>query len=120
MPSRLWIALAMLAAGLVAVPMADAAPRKRGPVSEIVTVQVGLRVLGYDPGLIDGLEGPRTVSALAAYATDRGIVLNQATVELVVALLGVEAREQLLSGVRVEENHPLTMGNPRMLPIQGW
>ena len=104
MISRRWMALVILAAGLAAVPMADASSHRRGPTSEIASVQMGLRMLGYDPGLIDGLEGPRTLAALDAYAADRGIVLNQATVDLVFALLKAETHDRLLNDRQAEED----------------
>ncbi len=122
MVSRRWIALVMLAAGLVAVPMADAASHRRGPAPEVATMQMGLRMLGYDPGLIDGLEGPRTVAALDAYAADRGIVLNQGTVDLVLALLRAETRDQLLNdrqaGEGEEQGGWSRMTNLRRRPIR--
>jgi peptidoglycan hydrolase-like protein with peptidoglycan-binding domain len=63
-----------------------------------VTLQVYLRLVGYDPGPIDGLEGPRTYVALVSYAQDRGITLNQATVDVVMALLRAEVHEKLRNG----------------------
>jgi hypothetical protein len=81
-------------------------------------LQVALHVLGYDPGLIDGLIGRRTVAALAAYAQDRRIVLNQATAELVVMLLVDEASEVLRQDEHDEE--PLRGRSLGMLPVYQW
>ena len=66
----------------------------------MVTLQVSLRVLGYDPGPIDGVGGPRTLMALVSYAQDRGITLNQASVDIVMALLHAELYEKLRNGNR--------------------
>ena len=124
MTARRWIMFVILAVGLAAVPTAGAASRMHAPRAEIVTVQVGLRVLGYNPGPIDGLSGPRTVAVLKAYAKERGIALNQATVKLVVALLRAEAREELLQGGEaddmMESERPSSMGEVQMLPIARW
>jgi len=124
MTARGWIVFVILAVGLAAPPTAVAASRTYGPRAAIVTVQVGLRVLGYNPGPIDGLSGPRTVAVLKAYAKDRGIVLNQATVHLVVALLRAEAREELLQGGDAddtqESERPSSVGEVPMLPVGRW
>jgi peptidoglycan hydrolase-like protein with peptidoglycan-binding domain len=66
----------ILVGGWLGTSVAATAVRPSPPTPPIVALQVGLRVLGYDPGAIDGFWGPRTLAALAAYGQDRGIVLN--------------------------------------------
>ncbi|MGH8059468.1 MAG: peptidoglycan-binding domain-containing protein [Candidatus Entotheonellia bacterium] len=103
MTIRQWIALVLLVLGLTTGAMAYQASPPNTPAVEVASVQVSLQVLGYNPGPIDGMGGHRTVAALTAYAKDRGVVLNQATVNLVVALLQVEARKEILNGEEAEE-----------------
>lgn len=43
------------------------------PSRELASVQRSLKALGYDPGPVDGLSGPRTRSAIRAYRKDRGL-----------------------------------------------
>ncbi len=53
-----------------------AAPRAALPPMQVRTmrdVQQRLQDLGYDPGVIDGVPGARTMSALAAFQKDRGL-----------------------------------------------
>jgi hypothetical protein len=115
------MACIVLAVGLAAVPIPNAASRTPRPAEAIVTVQMGLRMLGYDPGLIDGLRGPRTLAALRAYAKDRSIVLNHATVELVLTLLHAEASEQLLHSRETGEPEcPGPEGEVSILPLEQW
>ncbi len=50
---------------------------------EVKRVQESLVALGYDPGPIDGLVGPRTVSALRKFESDNGLpVRGQLSSEL--------------------------------------
>jgi hypothetical protein len=116
-----WIAVALLVGGLTGSVLADAAAQPPRPEVVIMAVQVSLQMLGYDPGPIDGLGGRRTVAALAAYAQDRGITLNQVTVNLAVALLRAEVREKLLSdGDARDSGMVVPQGNLQMLPVYRW
>jgi peptidoglycan hydrolase-like protein with peptidoglycan-binding domain len=86
-----------------------------------VAMQVSLRGLGYDPGAIDGVRGRRTAAALAAYGQDRGIVVNRATLNLVLMLLRAETLERLRDGEGEAIGEEALPGSgPRMLPIGRW
>jgi peptidoglycan hydrolase-like protein with peptidoglycan-binding domain len=112
------LTLLVLVAGLLGTSTAATASRPLAPAPAIVVMQVGLYILGFDPGPIDGFEGPRTIAALAAYAEERGIVLNQATLSLVLALLQQEMEEELRTAAR---QVPLQdSSKPLFLPIQHW
>ena len=58
----------LLVASLVGLPPADAAFDP-----DVEAVQTRLSALGYEPGPADGLIGPRTRSAIAAFRDDRGL-----------------------------------------------
>jgi peptidoglycan hydrolase-like protein with peptidoglycan-binding domain len=118
MTVRHWFILAMVVGQLTGVALAGAASRSSDPSPTIALVQLSLQVLGYDPGLIDGLSGKHTALALTAYARDRRIVLNQATTELVVTLLAAEASEALRQVGPLEE--PLRARPPGKLPVYQW
>ena len=121
MTTRGWMACLMLAVGLAALPIANASSHAQRPAETTVIVQVGLRALGYDPGTIDGLGGPRTRAALRAYAQDRGVALNQATLPLVLTLLQDEAyRPRLSVGDHVEPECPAPEEEVSALPIEEW
>ena len=116
-----WRGLAVLILVVGWLEAAVAAAHSSRPTPPVVAVQVSLRVLGYDPGAIDGFWGRRTAAALAAYGQDRGIVLNQATLNLVLMLLRSETLEEL----RGDEGEAigaeaLPGSSPRMLPIGRW
>jgi peptidoglycan hydrolase-like protein with peptidoglycan-binding domain len=116
-----WIAVVLLVGALTGSMLADAAAQPPRPEVAITTVQVSLQVLGYDPGPIDGLGGRRTVAALAAYAQDRGITLNQATINLAVALLRAEIQEKLLNaGDTKDPGMAIPQGNLQTLPVYRW
>jgi hypothetical protein len=117
MTMRHGLALLVVVGGLIGTSMV-AAPRPPGPTPAIVTVQISLYVLGYNPGPIDGFGGPRTMAALTAYAEDRRIVLNQATLSLVLELLHLDTGEELRSAAG--EKSPEESREPRLLPIQQW
>jgi hypothetical protein len=118
MTMRRRLALLVVVGGLMGISVAAAASRPSGPAPAVVTVQVSLYVLGYDPGPIDGFGGPRTIEALTAYAQDRRIVLNQTTLNLVLELLHFDMLEEVRNaggeGGREEPSEP------RLLPIQRW
>jgi hypothetical protein len=46
------------------------------PGNVVAEIQAGLARLGYDPGPIDGIAGPRTRSAIRAYQQDHGLVVD--------------------------------------------
>ena len=56
----------------------------RGPGRALVVgIQTELSNLGYDPGPIDGIMGPRTTVAISRYQTDHKLLIDgQASVEL--------------------------------------
>jgi peptidoglycan hydrolase-like protein with peptidoglycan-binding domain len=118
MTIRRRLTLLVLVAGLIGTSAAATASRPSGPATAIVLVQISLYVLGFDPGPIDGFEGPRTIAALAAYAQERGIVLNQATLNLVLTLLQQEMEEErrVAAGRRPLEDS----SKPLLLPTQRW
>jgi peptidoglycan hydrolase-like protein with peptidoglycan-binding domain len=121
MAIRRWIAVVLLVGGLTGGVLADAAAQSQRPAVEIMALQVSLQALGYNPGRIDGLGGRRTVGALAAYAEDRGITLNQATVNLAVALLHVEIQEKFLSAGEDRDLGPtLPQKDVQRLPVYRW
>jgi hypothetical protein len=117
MTIRRGLTLLVVVGGFIGTAMA-AAPRPSGPTPALVTVQVGLYMLGYDPGPIDGWGGPRTMAALTAYAEDRRIVLNQATLRLVLELLQLDTREELRHAAGPDR--PEAACEPRLLPLQQW
>jgi peptidoglycan hydrolase-like protein with peptidoglycan-binding domain len=116
-----WMILTLLVGGLTGNALTEAASSPPSPMVAIVAIQVQLRALGYDPGPIDGRGGRRTIAALTAYAKDRGIILNQATVGAVVARLRAEAYVMLLEGETTEEpgaSEP--QGDLPVIPIGRW
>jgi hypothetical protein len=121
MTIRQWIAVVLLVGGLTGSILADAAAQSQRPAVEIMALQVSLHALGYNPGPIDGLGGRRTVAALAAYAEDRGITLNQVTVNLAVALLHTEVQEKFPSAGEAKDLGPmLPQKDLQMLPVYRW
>jgi len=52
-------------------------------------VQVALRDQGYYAGAIDGLVGPQTRAALAAFQRDHGLVVTAAVDEPTLVTLGL-------------------------------
>jgi peptidoglycan hydrolase-like protein with peptidoglycan-binding domain len=96
--------LLLLVGGLTGNALTEAASDPPSPMVAMVAIQVQLRALGYDPGPIDGRGGRRTIASLTAYAKDRRIVLNHATVGTVVARLRAEASVMLLEGAATEES----------------
>ena len=59
------------------------------PGQVIENVQLALRDQGYYPGAIDGLVGPQTRAALAAYQRDHRLVITQAVDEPTLVTLGL-------------------------------
>ena len=116
-----WMILTLLVGGLTGNALTKAASSPPSPMVAIVAIQVQLRALGYDPGPIDGRGGRRTIAALTAYAKNRGIMFNEATVGTVVARLRAEAYAMLLDGEATEESvAPGPHGDPQLFPINQW
>jgi len=116
-----WMILLLLVGGLTGNALTEAASSPPSPMVGMVPIQVPLRALGYAPGPIDGRGGRRTIAALTAYAKDRGIVLNQATVGPVVARVRAEAYAMLLDGEASEESETSwPQGNVPVIPIDRW
>ena len=59
------------------------------PGQVIENVQLALRDQGYYPGAIDGLIGPQTRAALAAFQRDRGLIITSAVDEPTLVTLGL-------------------------------
>jgi hypothetical protein len=118
MTVRHWLIITTVLGQLIGVAMVGAAPRPRSPSPAIAFMQLSLRVVGYDPGVIDGVNGRQTISALTAYAQDRRIVLNRATADLVGTLLAAEA-VQTLRQLQPEEEL-LGARELEMLPVYQW
>jgi peptidoglycan hydrolase-like protein with peptidoglycan-binding domain len=116
-----WMILLLLVGGLTGNALTEAASDQPSPMVAMVPIQVQLRALGYDPGPIDGRGGRRTIASLTAYAKDRGIVLNHATVGTVVARLRAEASVMLLEGEATEESGASgRQGDLQVIPIDRW
>lgn len=45
-------------------------------LDDLEGVQTGLTKLGYDPGTIDGKDGPKTQGAVKSFQTDAGIKVD--------------------------------------------
>jgi hypothetical protein len=105
----------MVSGQLIGVALVEAAPRLSDPTPTVAFMQFALRILGYDPGPIDGLSGRRTIAALTTYAQERDIVLNRATAELVVTLLAAEATEVLDRSAPAGES--IRAPQLKMLPV---
>ena len=65
------------------------APNAAAPGQVIENVQVALRDQGYYPGAVDGIVGPQTRTALAAYQRDHGLMITQAIDEPTLVTLGL-------------------------------
>ncbi|MEV0174622.1 peptidoglycan-binding protein [Streptomyces sp. NPDC050803] len=72
--------------GTPPVPGANVGPRVFH-LGSLRGVQEALAVLGYDPGVIDGLDGPRTQGAVSEFQGDQGLAQDgQAAGDTLVAL----------------------------------
>jgi hypothetical protein len=93
------VSLAVLLAGPVEPGMARTAPRGAPPAPRFVReAQQALRDLGYRPGPIDGVVGPRTREALARYQRSQKIaVTGRLDSETMVRL---DIQERVLRSVR--------------------
>lgn len=49
-----------------------------GAYMTVLDIQTALAVMGYDPGPLDGKEGPKTRAAVRAFQSDRGLVVDGA------------------------------------------
>lgn len=65
---RAVVAGVALAAGALAL-----APQAHGASARVAALQVGLRAHGFDPGQVDGIKGPATTRALAAFQRVKGL-----------------------------------------------
>ncbi|SDE93610.1 peptidoglycan-binding domain-containing protein [Limimaricola pyoseonensis] len=74
MISAYCFAAALAASVAVTAPGAQAALGMEPP--EVARAQLLLDHLGYDPGDIDGREGPRLAAAIAAYQRDHGMAVT--------------------------------------------
>jgi len=54
--------------------LGDSSARRPGNMAVFKAAQQYLRALGYDPGAIDGRDGPKTQRAVANFCEDRGAV----------------------------------------------
>jgi peptidoglycan hydrolase-like protein with peptidoglycan-binding domain len=54
----------------------SAAPPAAAPAASVTEIQTRLANLGYEPGPIDGLCGPRTRAAIRHYQQDRGLTAD--------------------------------------------
>lgn len=49
-----------------------------GAYMTVLEIQTALAILGYDPGPLDGKDGPKTRAAVKAFQADRGLVVDGA------------------------------------------
>lgn len=59
----------------------------------VASVQKALRAVGFDPGPVDGLVGPRTRSAVRAYQEARGLPQDGVITKTLLASLAKEVTE---------------------------
>ncbi len=59
----------------------------------VASVQKALRAVGFDPGPVDGLVGPRTQSAVRAYQEARGLPQDGVITKTLLASLAKEVTE---------------------------
>ena len=65
---------------------AGSATRLIPTAAQVRLMQQSLRDAGYDPGVVDGIMGPRTVSALKSYQQQHGLAVGEVTEETLSAL----------------------------------
>ena len=63
-------------------------------LEELRRVQVGLSVLGFSPGPLDGKFGPRTWAAIGAYRKEKGLPAGEHLTRELFEALGEEARAE--------------------------
>ncbi|MCS7006081.1 MAG: peptidoglycan-binding protein [Thermoleophilia bacterium] len=71
------------------------ASEARGASARIAALQVGLRAHGFDPGPIDGIRGPATIAALAAFQRARELQATGRLDEATRGALGSRGRPLL-------------------------
>ena len=90
----------------------------------IKLIQMGLQALGYSPGLIDGLDGPRTRAAAAAYAKggEKGATANVADLPWMVEMRRVFGLHEVRDRARLADwlkSGGKFLGDPSALPWCG-
>ena len=86
--ARLLAALLLMVAAMGPAELAAAAER------QVEAVQRRLIELGYDPGVADGLMGPRTRTAIASLQRDRGLTQSGRIDAATLAALGLAKKSQ--------------------------
>jgi len=71
---------------------AGSATRLIPTAAQVRLMQQSLRDAGYDPGVVDGIMGPRTALALKSYQQQHGLAVGEVTEETLAALQRVGAK----------------------------
>ena len=84
-----------------------------GPISEaaasaqsardrqlVAGTQSGLKRMGYDPGPIDGILGPRTQAAIRAYQRDHGLAIDERPTQALALHIQAQLGDQVGGGER--------------------
>ena len=68
---------------------ADERVRRASPPNPVLVKQIQARLIlvGYDPGPVDGMMGPRTRTAIRAFQQDRGLRVDGEASELLLGIL---------------------------------
>ena len=101
-----------VAAGLVAVVAPAPAQAMLTDRESIAEVQILLRHLGYEPGVIDGLQGPLLSSAIRAFETDLNAAAVRPTVPQAEPLKLVVPPEPSLLSAKAAVFEPGPFGEP--------
>src|SRR6185295_8715973 len=62
---------------------------RNGSHMQVISMQQALKDKGFDPGLVDGIEGPQTVSALKDYQKSENVTMTGKLDPATAAKLGV-------------------------------
>ncbi len=77
------------------VPSGETEPIPVGPPrDEVLTIQSDLAKLGYDPGPVDGMMGPRTETAIREYQKAAGMEVDGLVTERLIASLAAAAQSE--------------------------
>ena len=113
----LWLVFCLLAIG----PLSQIAPRivpwivPAAAAQDLAAVQQELADLGFDPGPIDGLIGPRTRAALSAYQSEKGLPgTGRPDTATLQSLLGVD---RLAAAAGGRTRPPNTVMGPPLGPV---